>query len=154
MDVSVIQASIKDAAEILELQKLAYQSEAKRIDNWSIPPLSQTLSEMETEFDAKVLLKAMLEDRIVGSVRALLDSGTGTCLVGRLIVHPDYQGRGIGSLLLERIETIFSYAERFELFTGTKSIDNIRLYHRFGYQEYRYQDLAPKLRLVFMEKRK
>jgi hypothetical protein len=52
-----------------------------------------------------------------------------------------------------RIEAVFSRAERFELFTGTKSIHNIRLYQRLGYREYREEDLSPKVRLVFMEKR-
>ena len=54
---------------------------------------------------------------------------------------------------MERIEKAFSSAERFELFTGTKSIDNIRLYQRLGYQEYREEDLSPEVRIVFMEKR-
>jgi GNAT superfamily N-acetyltransferase len=150
MDISIVQASPTDAAEILALQKVAYQSEAKLNDDWSIPPLTQTLSEIEAEFETKVFLKSVSEKGIIGSVRASLDSGT--CLVGRLIIHPDYQGKGIGTLLMEKIETVFSRAERFELFTGTKSIDNIRLYQRLGYREYREEDLSSKVRLVFMEK--
>ncbi len=39
MDISIIQASPEDAAEILALQKVAYQSEARRNDDWTIPPL-------------------------------------------------------------------------------------------------------------------
>jgi GNAT superfamily N-acetyltransferase len=105
-----------------------------------------------SEFEAKVFLKAVCADKIVGSVRATLDSGT--CQVGRLIVHPDYQGKGIGTLLMDRIETAFPYAERFELFTGIKSINNIQLYQRLGYREYRQEDLSPNVRSVFMEKRR
>ena len=151
MDTLVVQASPEDAAEILALQKAAYQNEAKLNDDWTIPPLTQTLLEIEAEFAAKVFLKAVCADRIVGSVRVSLDCGT--CLVGRLIVHPDYQGKGIGTSLMGRIEALFSRAERFELFTGTKSIHNIRLYQRLGYRECREEDLSPKVRLVFMEKR-
>lgn len=152
MDISIVQASPDDASEILSLQKIAYQSEAELNDDWTIPPLTETLPEIISEFEAKVFLKAVCEDKIVGSVRAALDSGT--CQVGRLIVHPDYQGKGIGTLLIGRIETRFSLAERFELFTGIKSIDNIRFYQRLGYREYRQEDLSPKVRLVFMEKRR
>jgi len=135
VDVSIVQANREDAAEILALQKIAYQSEAQLNDDWTIPPLTQTLSEVQMEFKTKVFLKAVYKDSIVGSVRAFLDSGT--CLIGRLIVFPDYQRHGIGTLLMERIETIFSHAERFELFTGAKSIGNIRFYQRLGYREYR-----------------
>ena len=150
MDISIIQATIKDAADILTLQKVAYQSEAKLNDDWSIPPLMQTLSEIEAEFETKVFLKAVRERRIVGSVRASL--ATGTCAIGRFIVHPNHQGKGIGTLLMKSIEQAFSHAERFELFTGAKSIDNIHLYQRLGYEKYREENLSSNVRLVFMEK--
>jgi GNAT superfamily N-acetyltransferase len=152
MDVSIVQASKEDAAEILALQKIAYQSEAQLNDDWTIPPLTQNIAEIQAEFESKVFLKAVYKDIIVGSVRAFLDSGA--CLIGRLIVHPDYQRHGIGTRLIEKIETVFSHAKRFELFTGAKSIGNIRFYHGLGYREYREEDLSPKVRLVFMEKRK
>lgn len=152
MDILIVQASPDDAGEILELQKIAYQSDAKLNDDWTIPPFTETLPEIISEFETKVFLKAVCADKIIGSVRATLDSGT--CQVGRLIVHPDYQGKGIGTLLMCRIETAFFHAERFELFTGAKSIHNIRFYQRLGYREYREEDLSPKVRLVFMDKRR
>lgn len=150
MDISIVQASPDDACEILALQKIAYQSEAELNDDWTIPPLTQTLPEIVSEFETKVFLKALCAGKIIGSVRASLQSGT--CQVGRLIVHPDYQGKGIGILLMGEIERAFSSAERYELFTGMKSIDNIRLYQRLGYREYREEELSPNVRLVFMEK--
>jgi GNAT superfamily N-acetyltransferase len=119
-DIFIVQASPDDAGEILALQKKAYQSEARLNDNWTLPPLIETLSEIISEFETKVFLKAVCANRIIGSVRANQESGT--CQVGRLIVHPDYQGKGIGTLLMGRIEAAFSHAKRFELFTGSKSI--------------------------------
>ena len=151
MNIAIMEANSMDAENILALQRLAYQSEARLNDDWSIPPLTQALSELEAEFAAKVFLKAVSGDKIIGSVRGWLVSGT--CLIGRLIVHPDYQGKGIGTLLMQSLEKAFPHAERFELFTGTRSIDNIRLYQRLGYQSFREEDLSPKVRLVFMEKR-
>lgn len=152
MDISIVQASPDDAGEILDLQKIAYQSEAELNNDWTIPPLTETLPEIISEFETKVFLKAVSADKIIGSVRATIDSST--CQIGRLIVHPDYQRKGIGTLLMGRIETSFSRAERFELFTGIKSINNILLYQKLGYQGYREEDLSPKVRLVFMEKRR
>jgi N-acetylglutamate synthase-like GNAT family acetyltransferase len=151
VNVSIILATKEDAAEILALQKLAYQSEAKLNNDWTIPPLTQTLSDIEAEFSTKVFLKAVRENRIIGSVRASLDSGA--CLIGRLIVHPDYQGNGIGTELMERMESVFSAAERFELFTGDKSKQNIRFYEKLGYRRCREEDLSSRVRLVFMEKK-
>ena len=68
MDISIIQAGPGDAAEILALQKIAYQSEAKLNNDWTIPPLIQTLPEIEAEISVKTFLKAVDKDKIIGSV--------------------------------------------------------------------------------------
>ena len=152
MDIKIARANKDDASDILELQKIAYQKEATLYDNWTIPLLTQTLSEIQTEFEKSFFLKALWNARIVGSVKGFIDFGT--CKIGRLIVHPDYQRKGIGALLMKNIETSFPNAKRFELFTGTKSVDNIRLYQKLGYGEYGQQDLSQKVRIAFMEKLK
>jgi len=152
MEIQIIEATLNDAAEILALQKVAYQSEAELYRDWTIPPLTQTLCQIEGEFDTKTFLKALQSDRIVGSVRTSLDRGT--CVIGRLIVHPDCQGKGIGTQLMLRIETMFPHAERFELFTGGQSRRNIRLYERLGYRIFREENLSLNLQIVFMEKRR
>jgi hypothetical protein len=53
---------------------------------------------------------------------------------------------------MDSMEASFSHAARFELFTWTESTDNIRLYQKLGYKEYRQQDLSQKVRIIFMEK--
>jgi GNAT superfamily N-acetyltransferase len=149
-NVIIQQASVNDAKEILDLQKLAYQSEALLYNDSAIPPLTQILGEIKAEFADHVFLKAMLETQIVGSVRAKLLGIT--CLVGRLIVHPDYQGHGIGSNLMIEIEKYFGISHRLELFTGHKSERNISLYQRLGYSMFRTERVNDKLSFIFMEK--
>ena len=145
-------AAIQDAETILGLQKLAYQSEAAIYHDFSIPPLRQTLEELQNEWASRVVLKAMLDGRIVGSVRAW--EKNGTCFIERLIVHPQFQDRGIGSHLMNEMEMRFTTAQRFELFTGQKSERNIRLYKRLGYKVFRQERINNKLTFVFMEKRR
>lgn len=153
----IVLAEASDAREILELQKLCYQSEAALNDDDSIPPLRQTLESMTEEFEKKVVLKAVErvvktaeQERIIGSVRAFVDGDT--CYVGRLIVHPDFQNRGIGKKLMGSVESIFLSARRFELFTGEKSAKNIALYASIGYREFKREPLSPNVMLVYMEK--
>jgi ribosomal protein S18 acetylase RimI-like enzyme len=151
LGVIIVQATVADAAAILDLQKLAYQSEARIYDDNKIPPLTQTASQIDKEFGNLVFLKATTDDGdIVGSVRAY-ERG-GTCFIGRLIVHPDHQGRGIGARLMQEIESRFAHAERFELFTGHKSERNLRFYQRLGYRTFKEERVTDVLRLVFMWK--
>lgn len=143
-------AAPDDAPAILALQKLAYESEARLYDDWNLPPLIQTLDSLRGEIAASVVLKAAdANGNILGSVRAR--ESAGTCHIGRLIVAPEFQGLGLGTRLMREIEARFR-VPRFELFTGSRSAGNIRLYERLGYRRFREQLLSPAVTLVFMEK--
>ncbi len=144
-------ATVHDAESILSLQKLAYQSEAEIYDDYTIPPLTQTLEEIKKDFENQSFLKAVKDGRIVGSVRAFVKEGT--CYVGRLIVHPDFQNRGIGTQLMGRIEETFKEAPRFEIFTGHKSERNLYLYEKLGYQRFKTIKANEKLTIIYLEKR-
>jgi len=143
-------ATIADAEDILALQKLAYISEAEIYDDFTIPPLVQTLEEIRGDFEKQVLLKAIIDGRIIGSVRAF--SEKETCYIDRLIVHPDSQNQGIGTTLMTEIENIFRPSNRFELFTGHKSEKNLHLYQKLGYKIFKTQKVNDKLNLVYLEK--
>ncbi|NLX97113.1 MAG: GNAT family N-acetyltransferase [Rhodopirellula sp.] len=143
-------ATLDDSRSILTLQHLAYRSEAAIYDDYTLPPLLETLEDLIARFQNRRFLKAIDGDRLVGSVRAIQEGET--CFVERLIVHPDYRRRGIGTDLLNRIETLFPTAGRFELFTGHKSEGNIRLYERLGYRAFRQNRANEKVTLVYMEK--
>jgi len=144
-------AMVGDAESILSLQKLAYRSEAEIYDDFTIPPLTQTLEEIKKDFESQVFLKAVTDGRIIGSVRAFVKEGT--CHVGRLIVHPDFQNQGIGTRLMGGIEEVFKEAQRFEIFTGHKSERNLYLYEKRGYQSFKTIKANEKLTIVYLEKR-
>ena len=144
------QAQLSDAPQILALQKLAYLSEAEIWQDYTIPPLTQTLEETEHEFQTQTVLKVILDGRIIGSVRAYLREGT--CYIGKLIVHPDFQNQGIGAKLLRAIEEHFAQARRYELFTGEKSQRNLYFYQKWGYRIFRKEELTDRVTLVFLEK--
>jgi ribosomal protein S18 acetylase RimI-like enzyme len=143
-------AAFEDLQKILNLQKLSFLSEAKLLNNFSIKPLMQTQEELENEFAKSIILKLEDESKeIIGSVRAYEEGGR--VYVDKLIVHPDYQNRGIGTSLLNAIEIFFKDSV-FELFTSSKSEKNIRLYERSGYREFKREKAVDGVELVFMEK--
>ena len=144
------QASVGKAEEILILQKLAFQSQARLYDDYGLPPLTETLEDIRNEFGRQIFLIAEVDGRIVGSVRGAAKDGT--CHVGRLVVHPDFQNQGIATKLMEELEAEFSSVDRFELFTGHKSKKSLYLYQKLGYRIIKSEKVREDLKLVYMEK--
>lgn len=123
----------------------------EKATNQDIPPLKQTLTDVENEFQKGIILKALDEDKtIIGSVRAFCDNGT--VYIGKLMVHPLKQGQGIGTKLLLEMEKQYS-DQRYELFTSTRSEKNITLYQKLGYKIFDEEQITEELRFVYMEKR-
>jgi ribosomal protein S18 acetylase RimI-like enzyme len=94
-------------------------------------------------------LAALAGSRLVGAVRTR--ERDGVLHVGRLVVAPDLQGRGIGTRLLlaaERSTTL----PRAALFTGARSTASLRLYRRHGYVETAREPVRPGLELVHLVK--
>ncbi|MFA5265518.1 MAG: GNAT family N-acetyltransferase [Opitutaceae bacterium] len=139
-----------DLPRILAIQKEAFLAEAAFYNDYTITPLRQSLEEMEADFKSMVFLKAESDGIIVGSVR--LSRSGETCLVGRLVVDPRFQKRGIGGALLLSAESECPDATRLELFTGLKSEANIRLYERHGYVRFKEEVRQSGVSFVHMEK--
>ena len=143
-------AELNDLKEILDLQYLAYQSEAKLFNNYKIQPLTETLDELIGEYKKGVILKLVIDFKIIGSIRAYVKDDT--VFIGKLMVHPDYQHKGYGTMLLSEMENRFP-DKRYELFTSTRSVDNIRLYQKLGYTTFAQKAVNDELEFVYMEKK-
>ena len=146
---TILKAVQDDLQEILALQYLAYQSEAALFGNKDIPPLKETIKELTEEFNKGTILKLVEDGKIIGSVRAYAKNGTA--YIGKLMVHPDHRCKGYGTLLLNEIEKCFPDC-RFELFTSTRSEDNIRLYKKLGYMIFDTKKITDELVFVYLEK--
>lgn len=124
-----------DAGETLTLQRAAFVQEALIYDSVQMPPLTQTLDELRAELIDNLGCVAVDRGRMIGAVRARSDGEL--LLIGRLAIAPDRQGEGVGSRLLDAVESRGreSGCREAELFTGSLSEANLRLYERTGYRE-------------------
>lgn len=132
-DIAIQKADYKDLPAILAIQKSAFLEEAKFYDDYQIPPLTQSFDEIEKDYQDHLFLKAMYQGQIVGSVK--LREQNSSCWLGRLIVSPEFQNRGIGRKLLTEAEAQITTAKELILFTGSQSTRNINLYESVGYKK-------------------
>jgi ribosomal protein S18 acetylase RimI-like enzyme len=151
MNLQILKATFEDLETILTLQKECYLAEAERHNEYNIPPLTQTLECIQEDFNQGTLfLKGMIEGQTVASVRGY--SRNNTSFIGRLMVKKEFQNNKFGQALMKEIEACFTDSNRFELFTGFKSENNILLYQKLGYKEFKRQFITEKLTLVYLEK--
>lgn len=71
--------------------------------------------------------------------------------IGKLMVHPNMQKQGLGTKLLLAIEQEYPN-QKYELFTSTKSISNIRLYEKLGYKIFKEETVSEELQFVYLQK--
>ena len=78
--VDITPALTADLKQILDLQRLCYQSEAALYNDYSIPPLRESLTDLTNLLRSTIILKATEDGRIIGSVRG--EVSNGTCFIG------------------------------------------------------------------------
>jgi GNAT superfamily N-acetyltransferase len=129
-----------DAGEALTVQYAAYLSEARRYGTTEIPPLRETVAQLAADLQRPEVraFGAWAGTRLVGSVRLRgerVGTGSGCAELARYSVAPDVQGHGIGRALMERAHAELAAGDVTWLVTGARSEENLRLYHRAGYEE-------------------
>ncbi|HEX2959212.1 MAG TPA: NADH-quinone oxidoreductase subunit NuoB [Chitinispirillaceae bacterium] len=148
---TISRAELADAPELLSIQKLAFQSEAEIYNDFSLSPLQQTLGEIQSDFQNRTFFKAVMNNTIVGSVRARMEGAT--CHIGRLAVNPVYQNLGIGKKLLSSVESHFNSAEKYQVYTSHNSKRNIFLFQRQGYKWFKKEPVSPARERIYFQKK-
>lgn len=141
-----------DAGEVFTLQRAAFLEEGRLNGSFDIPPLTDGIDVTEAALDRDTVLVARLRGRLVGSVIGSAGAD-GEWVIGRLIVAPDLQGRGIGGRLLAAAEAS-APANRTvaKVITGAGSKRNINFYARRGYRVVGRDGHATGVPIVIMEK--
>ena len=150
---STREAHAGDLPAVLQVQRQAFGRVARMfdIDPAQLPPLTESLEDLSALIaqTTRFFVACDEEGSIVGSVRGTL--ADGTVEIGRLVVDEGWLRQGVGTALMELLESSYPEAVRFELFTGSEADVPLALYARRGYRVYRREQAAGVL-LVWLEK--
>ncbi len=133
LTLDVAPATRADAGELFTLTRACWLQEMQANPGVPVPALEESFDDLVAALEDWTTFVARAGGRLVGSSRGRAEGAVWD--VGRVMVAPDLQGRGLGRYLLTLIEdaapaTVTSYS----LFTGARSVDNIRMYKKAGYR--------------------
>ncbi|MFD2682094.1 GNAT family N-acetyltransferase [Bacillus seohaeanensis] len=138
---SMQQTSI--AKEVLIIQKQAYKKEAEWLEVKEFPPLTQTVHDLIASDDT--FWGYYKKGLLVGVIS--IEDHRNHIQISRVVVHPDYFGRRIGSQLMEFI--IDRYSEKKILVTtGKKNEPALKLYKKYSFSIEKEWDVEKELTLV------
>lgn len=135
-DLDVRAAVPADAGELYTLQRACWLQEMEANPGVVIPALRESLDDVRRGLGEWTVMVARepSSGRLVGAVRGRLDDH-GEWDIGRVMVAPDLQGRGLGRALLELVESLApTGVTTHVLFTGAGSLDNQRMYRKAGFR--------------------
>ena len=151
--VTIEKASSTDADKLTEIMKRTFDVEAKKwLPNhggaldYNIQPPGYSSIEMTTYMIRELEYYKVLQDNeIIGGIIITI-SGKSFGRIDRIFVDPTYQGKGIGSRVINLVEEEFPNVRIWDLETSSKQINNHYFYEKMGYRttfesedEYGYQ---------------
>jgi ribosomal protein S18 acetylase RimI-like enzyme len=135
MNPIIRKATIEDIASILEITREAFVKYVKEAQvPYNLSALTETYEKVEADLKNKTVLVAILDSRIVGTIRFEMLPGK-IAYISRFAVRLDIHNCGVGK---ELVKTAIEYATAQDaqiasLHTASKMTALVRLYYGLGF---------------------
>jgi ribosomal protein S18 acetylase RimI-like enzyme len=124
-----------DIPQIKEVSKEAFDiyREGAGITSM-VGSLEETYEDLKEEIESKLVLVALLDDLIVGSVRVQINDDK-TAYLSRFGVKGDYQKNGIGKILISAVDRSMKLlgVTNLYLHTASRMLSLVRFYYGRGF---------------------
>jgi ribosomal protein S18 acetylase RimI-like enzyme len=137
-----------DALKVLQLQYQSYRIEAEMIGFDELPPLMETLADLQQS--RETFYGYYEQNELYGVISYKHHQGIAD--IHRLMVHPDHFRKGIAKKLLNNLEMIEKGVESLVVSTGSDNTPAIDLYKKSGFEVINEKVITQGLRLRFFKK--
>ena len=124
-----------DVPEIQEITKEAFKMYMEGAGiNGTLPALEETYEDVKRDIETKLVFVALLDNKVVGSVRIELFDNK-TAYLGRLGVAKVHQSHGVGRILMNAVdEAMMEYGiTNLYLHTASRLFSLVRFYYGRGF---------------------
>ena len=136
------------ATRVLEIQHAAYAVEADLVGFDAIPPLHETVTELQSR---PLIFLGVSYERILAGVLGYRRDGD-TADIDRVAVDPLFFRRGLATKLLRELFARERDATTFTVSTGLGNEPAISLYERFGFRVVGRDEPAPGAQVVRLQR--
>ena len=140
---SLNQKKSATAEQILNLSLQAYRIESDLIGGFDIPPLHETLDEIQT---SKSRFYGCYREALLAGVIEL--DGEAEVTINRLVVNPQFFKQGVATELLDYAKRT---AGRLSVSTASGNLPAVNLYLKSGFYLVSTRDVPPGLTLSTFE---
>ncbi|WP_210366960.1 GNAT family N-acetyltransferase [Bacillus sp. REN3] len=141
MSARIVKASVDDAEKLTAIMTRTFDEEARKwlpkgeqvVDYNIQPPGYDSLGMNKFMIRELEYFKILFEGEIVGGIIVTL-TGKSYGRIDRLFINPDFQRKGIGTTVIERIQDVFPNVRAWDLETSSRQISNHAFYEKTGFQ--------------------
>ena len=144
----VLETDTPVAERVLEIQHAAYAVEARLVGYDAIPPLHETLADLQAR---RLIFLGVTCDRMLAGVLGYRREAD-TVDIDRLAVDPRFFRRGLATRLLRELFVRERDATRFTVSTGFGNQPAVAFYERLGFHQVGFGEPIPGVRIVFLER--
>jgi len=131
----VRRATCEDVPQIKEISKEAFRIYAERAEITEfVSPLNESYEDLKKEIESKVMLVALVDGVIVGSVRVEVKPDK-TAYLSRFAVKESLQNIGIGKILMNAVDIAMKEegVTNLYLHTASRMLALVRFYYGRGF---------------------
>ena len=146
MDINFIKCNYDDIDFILLLKELGFKWYIEKIYGWDIEiQRNKTIEELDSHINNMRII--MLDDKDIGVTTFYEEKGD--YVVGLLIVHPDYQEKGIATSIIQDYISKAKREKKNILIKTYKLNPAKKLYERLGFIPYNEDNTHVYLRINY-----
>lgn len=137
--IQILKAEIKDAEIIAKNARNAYSKEIFDFCDKNMLNTYPTADEVKSDIINHIYYKFVLDNIIIGGVY-LVESDLGIMSIEDFCISPEFQNKGYGAYIIDKLEYLHSNIKTWVLTTPTYSVRNQHLYEKNGYKQVKIDD--------------
>ena len=137
----------KNAEKVLSIQIPSYKVEAKIIGFYEIPPLKDTVENLQQ--CGETFFGYYINEELCGAISIKVENDEID--IHRLIVHPSNFRKGIAQMLLNFLESNF-HVKTIKVATASRNTPAVSFYKKNGFESIKEITVNERLSLSFFEK--